>query len=133
MTPSQISATMVVGERHVVTHLKQKEIKMINQEMINMRVVSVREQIQNDLLTLLDDKFGPYEDIAEEVKNAACQIVVDRFAQLLPLLQSDVQVRVVCNNSLTDSESKLLRIRHHKELPFNDNSLFSKKTKHKEE
>jgi hypothetical protein len=104
---------------------------MTYQEMINMKVLSVREQIQEDLITLLD--YAGISKHEDEVKNAACQIVVDRFAQLLPLLQSDVQVKGFCNNSLTDSESKLLSIRHHKELPFNDNSKFSKKTKHKEE
>jgi hypothetical protein len=62
---------------------------------------SIREQIQEDLCTLLEDKFGPYDDVKEEVKNAACQIVVDRFAELMTLLKPDTQIRVFCNNSLT--------------------------------
>jgi hypothetical protein len=81
-----------------------KEIKMTYQEMINMKVLCLREQIQEDLITLLD--YAGISKHEDEVKNAACQIVVDRFAQLLPLLQSDVQVRAFCNNSLTTNKTE---------------------------
>jgi hypothetical protein len=110
--------------------------EMNYQEMINMKVKCISEQIQEDLITLLEDKFGPYDDIKEEVTSAACQIVVEHLKTLMVSFQSDTQVRLVCNNSLTDSESKLLSIRHHKrqtEVLEVDNSKFSKKTTHKSE
>jgi hypothetical protein len=45
-------------------------------------IISVREQIQNDLICLLESHFGEV-DYLEEVQDLACQIVVDNFAQLL--------------------------------------------------
>lgn len=41
----------------------------------------IREQIQEDLISLLDSQFGEVEYV-EEVKDLACQIVVDNFKQL---------------------------------------------------
>lgn len=75
------------------------------QEMINMKVKCISEQIQEDLITLLEDKFGP-DDTKEEVTNAACQIVVEHFKTLMVSLQSDTQVRLSCNNSLTKVKSE---------------------------
>ena len=45
-------------------------------------IISVREQIQNDLLCLLESQFGEV-DYLTEVQDLACQIVVDNFTQLL--------------------------------------------------
>ena len=45
-------------------------------------IISVREQIQNDLLCLLESQFGEV-DYLSEVQDLACQIVVDNFTQLL--------------------------------------------------
>jgi hypothetical protein len=65
---------------------------MSYQEMVNSKLASIREQIQEDLCTL---------NVKEEIKDHACQIVVDRFAELMTLLKPDTQIRVLCNNSLT--------------------------------
>ena len=43
-------------------------------------LVQTREQIQEDLITLLDSQFGEV-DYLDEVKTLACQIVVDNFAK----------------------------------------------------
>ena len=72
---------------------------MTYQEMINMKVLSVREQIQEDLLTLLD-----HED--QDMKDSVCQIIVEHFKTLMVSLQSDVQVRAFCNNSLTTNKTE---------------------------
>ena len=69
---------------------------MIYQEMVNSKLASIREQIQEDLCTLLD-----YDNVKEEIKNEACKVVEDRFAELMTLLKSDTQIRVLCNNTLT--------------------------------
>ena len=45
-------------------------------------IISVREQIQNDLICLLESQFGEV-DYLSEVQNLACQIVVENFTQLL--------------------------------------------------
>jgi hypothetical protein len=45
-------------------------------------IISVREQIQNDLICLLESQFGEV-DYLSEVQDLACQIVVDNFTQLL--------------------------------------------------
>jgi hypothetical protein len=45
-------------------------------------LLSVREQIQEDLISLLESQFGEI-DYLSEVKDLACQIVVDNFSQLL--------------------------------------------------
>jgi hypothetical protein len=45
-------------------------------------ILSVREQIQNDLICLLESQFGEV-DYLEEVQDLACQIVVNNFTQLL--------------------------------------------------
>ena len=71
------------------------------QEMINMKVKCISEQIQEDLLTLFD-----YDNVKEEVKNEACKVVSDRFAELMTLLKADTQVRLSCNNSLTKVKSE---------------------------
>jgi hypothetical protein len=41
----------------------------------------IREQIQEDLISLLDSQFGEVEYV-DEVKDLACQIIVDNFKQL---------------------------------------------------
>lgn len=69
---------------------------MSYQEMVNSKLASIREQIQEDLCTLFD-----YDNVKEEVKNEACKVVSDRFAELMTLLKADTQIRVFCNNSLT--------------------------------
>jgi hypothetical protein len=76
-----------------------KEIKMTYQEMINMKVLCLREQIQEDLLTLLD-----HED--QDMKDSVCQIIVEHFKTLMVSLKSDVQVRAFCNNSLTTNKTE---------------------------
>jgi len=45
-------------------------------------LLSVREQIQEDLICLLESQFGEVEYL-NEVQDLACQIVVDNFSQLL--------------------------------------------------
>ena len=45
-------------------------------------IISVREQIQNDLICLLESQFGEV-DYLSDVQDLACQIVVDNFTQLL--------------------------------------------------
>jgi hypothetical protein len=49
--------------------------------MNNTNLLSVREQIQEDLICLLESQFGEV-DYLDEVKSLACQIVVDNFNQL---------------------------------------------------
>jgi hypothetical protein len=44
-------------------------------------ILSVREQIQEDLICLLESQFGEV-DYLDEVKSLACQIVIDNFNQL---------------------------------------------------
>ncbi len=50
--------------------------------MIETEILSVREQIQVDLISLLEQQFGEVEYLSE-VQDLACQIVVDNFSQLL--------------------------------------------------
>jgi hypothetical protein len=45
-------------------------------------ILSVREQIQEDLISLLESQFGEV-DYLSEVQDLACQIVVDDFSKLL--------------------------------------------------
>ena len=45
-------------------------------------IISVREQIQDDLICLLESQFGQ-ADYLSEVQDLACQIVADNFTQLL--------------------------------------------------
>jgi hypothetical protein len=49
--------------------------------MTTNNLLSVREQIQEDLICLLESQFGEV-DYLDEVKSLACQIVVDNFNQL---------------------------------------------------
>ena len=49
---------------------------------MNTDIISVREQIQNDLICLLESQFGEV-DYLSEVQDLACQIVVDNFTTLL--------------------------------------------------
>ena len=49
---------------------------------MNTDIISVREQIQNDLICLLESQFGEV-DYLSEVQDLACQIVVDNFTQLI--------------------------------------------------
>jgi len=44
-------------------------------------ILSVREQIQEDLICLLESQFGEV-DYLPEVKSLVCQIVIDNFNQL---------------------------------------------------
>jgi hypothetical protein len=44
-------------------------------------IISVREQLQEDLICLLESQFGEV-DYLDEVKSLACQIVVNNFNQL---------------------------------------------------
>ena len=80
------------------------------------------EEVSDDLPYV---PFEMVQPITEEIQ----------LNELMQKLQVN-EVRVVCNNSLTDSESKLLRIRHHKrqtEVLDQDNSKFSKKKINKSE
>ena len=45
-------------------------------------IISVREQIQEDLICLLESQFGEV-DYLSEVQDLACQIVVENFTKLL--------------------------------------------------
>ena len=46
------------------------------------KVLTIREQLQEDLITLLDSQFGEV-DYLDDVKDLACQIVNDNFANLI--------------------------------------------------
>ncbi len=46
-------------------------------------LLQAKEQIQQDLITLLDSQFGEVEYL-DEVKTLACQIVVDNFTKFFP-------------------------------------------------
>lgn len=48
---------------------------------MNTQLLSVREQIQEDLICLLESQFGEV-DYLDEVKDLACQIVIDNFKKL---------------------------------------------------
>jgi hypothetical protein len=50
--------------------------------MKNKQLLQAREQIQEDLISLLESQFGLVEYL-DEVKDLACQIVVDNFQPLL--------------------------------------------------
>ena len=45
-------------------------------------ILSVREQIQEDLICLLESQFGEVEYLSE-VQDLACQIVCNNFTKLL--------------------------------------------------
>ena len=45
------------------------------------KLKEISEQIQNDLICLLESQFGQVEYL-EEVKDLACQIVIDNFEKL---------------------------------------------------
>jgi len=49
--------------------------------MTNADILSIREQLQEDLICLLESQFGEV-DYLDEVKSLACQIVVNNFNQL---------------------------------------------------
>ncbi len=49
--------------------------------MTNADILSIREQLQEDLICLLESQFGEV-DYLDEVKSLACQIVIDNFNQL---------------------------------------------------
>ena len=44
-------------------------------------LIQIREQIQEDLICLLDSQFGMVEYV-DEVKDMACQIIIDNFNNL---------------------------------------------------
>ena len=52
-------------------------------ELMEGYLLQTREQIQQDLITLLDSQFGEVEYL-DEVKTLACQIVVDNFVKFFP-------------------------------------------------
>jgi hypothetical protein len=52
-------------------------------ELMDGYLVQTREQIQQDLITLLDSQFGEVEYL-DEVKTLARQIVVDNFTKFFP-------------------------------------------------
>ncbi len=52
-------------------------------ELMEGYLLQTREQIQQDLITLLDSQFGEVEYL-DEVKTLACQIVVDNFTKFFP-------------------------------------------------
>lgn len=49
---------------------------------MSKELLQVREQIQEDLICLLDSQFGLVEYV-DEVKDMACQIIIDNFDNLL--------------------------------------------------
>ena len=57
-------------------------LQFSTEKMTETDIISVREQIQNDLICLLESQFGEV-DYLSEVQDLACQIVVDNFTQLL--------------------------------------------------
>ena len=116
---------MVYKITHGFVIQRFEDNKFVSQEFVAGDQVEYETPNGTQVGEVDDLPYVPFEmvqPITEEIQ----------LKELMEKLQVN-EVRVVCNNSLTDSESKLLRIRHHKELPFNDNSKFSKKTKHKEE
>ncbi len=50
--------------------------------MNNTDILSVREQLQEDLICLLESQFGEV-DYLSDVQDLACQIVVSNFTKLL--------------------------------------------------
>jgi hypothetical protein len=52
-------------------------------ELMEGYLLQAREQIQQDLITLLDSQFGEVEYL-DEVRTLACQIVVDNFDKFFP-------------------------------------------------
>ena len=52
-------------------------------ELVEGYLLQTREQIQQDLITLIDSQFGEVEYL-DEVKTLACQIVVDNFVKFFP-------------------------------------------------
>ncbi len=52
-------------------------------ELMEGYLLQAKEQIQQDLITLLDSQFGEVEYL-DEVKTLACQIVVDNFTKYFP-------------------------------------------------
>lgn len=59
---------------------------------MSKELIQVREQIQEDLICLLDSQFGMVEYV-DEVKDMACQIVVDNFNNLLEKLNASITHR----------------------------------------
>jgi hypothetical protein len=49
---------------------------------MSKELLEVREQIQEDLICLLDSQIGMIEYV-DEVKDMACQIIIDNFDNLL--------------------------------------------------
>lgn len=56
--------------------IKRKKLKKIE----DLALSQLIERIQEDLICLLDSQFGEVEYV-DEVKNMACQIVVDRATE----------------------------------------------------
>ena len=49
---------------------------------MSKELMQVREQIQEDLICMLDSQIGMIEYV-DEVKDMACQIIIDNFDNLL--------------------------------------------------
>ena len=61
----------------------QMTTQQLYDELVEGYLLQAKEQIQQDLITLLDSQFGEVEYL-DEVKTLACQIVVDNFAKFFP-------------------------------------------------
>jgi hypothetical protein len=80
------------------------------------KVLTVREQLQEDLITLLDSQFGEV-DYLDDVKDLACQIVIDRSHQMTLTQelktysftdeQIDFILDIITNNSEYEDDEEL--------------------------
>jgi hypothetical protein len=66
---------------------EQMTTQQLYDELMEGYLLQTREQIQQDLITLLDSQFGEVEYL-DEVKTLACQIVVDNFVKFFPKTNS---------------------------------------------
>lgn len=62
---------------------EQMTTQQMYDDLMDGYLVQTREQIQQDLITLLDSQFGEVEYL-DEVRTLACQIVVDNFTKFFP-------------------------------------------------
>jgi len=61
-----------------LTKVNSMTTQQMYDELMESYLLQTREQIQQDLITLLDSQFGEVEYL-DEVRTLACQIVVDNF------------------------------------------------------
>jgi hypothetical protein len=54
----------------------------MNNTQFHQLILSVREQIQDDLIVLLEEEFGEVANI-EEIQDLACGLVVTNFNSLI--------------------------------------------------